>query len=160
MFTERILVRGQSWLRCWCGSWNGWTELHRLQYIFSVNTWCRFKRLQLWRCFTWWWWLPQSIALLPWPSTLWLSLSYMRLHGHISQQMQEHPFRVDTTQYCWTRQTQPLCLGEVPSLPGILWVPVTSQQWCYFTQRTPQGISQGGISSSPWMPTYGDCFGS
>ena len=44
--------------------------------------------------------------------------------------------------------------GQVPSLPGALSVPVTSQ-WRSLSQRTQQGISEGEISSSTRMPTYG-----
>ena len=42
-------------------------------------------------------------------------------------------------------------------LPGILWAPAMSQQWHRFSLHTQQGIFSGGISSSPWRPTYRDC---
>ena len=36
-------------------------------------------------------------------------------------------------------------------------VPATSQQWRHLSHHTQHGISSGGIFSSPWMPTYGNC---
>jgi len=54
------------------------------------------------------------------------------------------------------RKIQPLSMGE-PSLPRILWVPVTSQQWHHFSHSTLQGDSWRGSFSFPSMPTYGDC---
>ena len=57
------------------------------------------------------------------------------------------------------------------SLAGVPWVPsgttnsrgttnslvVTSQQWRRFSHHTQEGISEGGISSSPRTPAHGVC---